>query len=110
MTVPPRLWIALLAACGRVNFAGHDEDHDGISDGDDVCPHIADPAQLDGDGDGVGDACDPLPQTAECATAWPADRDQLSGTLAGDIVPTRAALCIQGLVARYDYFIVIRSE
>ena len=40
---------------------GHDEDRDGIDDGLDVCPHIADPGQLDTDGDRVGDACDPNP-------------------------------------------------
>jgi hypothetical protein len=40
---------------------GHDEDGDGVDDGCDVCPQIADPAQADGDGDGVGDACDPNP-------------------------------------------------
>jgi hypothetical protein len=40
---------------------GHDEDGDGVDDGCDVCPEIADVAQLDGDGDGVGDACDPNP-------------------------------------------------
>lgn len=62
----------VLAGCGRVGFgavddgpadalAGHDEDGDGIADAVDVCPFLADPAQLDGDGDGVGDACDPEP-------------------------------------------------
>ncbi|MDQ3366932.1 MAG: hypothetical protein M3680_16035 [Myxococcota bacterium] len=39
----------------------HDEDADGIDDSCDVCPHVADPQQLDGDGDTVGDACDPEP-------------------------------------------------
>lgn len=59
----------LLAGCGRIGFAptadcvavGHDEDGDGIDDACDVCPHVADPAQLDSDGDRVGDACDPNP-------------------------------------------------
>jgi hypothetical protein len=40
---------------------GHDEDGDGVDDGCDVCPQIADPAQTDSDGDGIGDACDPNP-------------------------------------------------
>jgi hypothetical protein len=40
---------------------GHDEDGDGVDDGCDVCPQIADPLQIDGDGDGIGDACDPNP-------------------------------------------------
>ena len=37
---------------------GHDEDRDGIDDSCDVCPHIADVQQPDGDGDLVGDNCD----------------------------------------------------
>jgi hypothetical protein len=62
--------LVLLCACGRVKFdalpdaigvTAHDEDGDGIPDAIDVCPWIADPAQLDTDGDGVGDACDPEP-------------------------------------------------
>lgn len=63
----------VVAACGRLDFdaqpvagdasAGHDEDGDGIPDAVDVCPHIADPDQLDTDGDGVGDACDFDPTT-----------------------------------------------
>ncbi|MDP6944895.1 MAG: lamin tail domain-containing protein, partial [Myxococcota bacterium] len=35
-----------------------DEDADGVPDAVDVCPQVADPAQLDTDGDGLGDACD----------------------------------------------------
>ena len=35
-----------------------DADGDGIADVIDVCPFVADPAQLDADGDGVGNACD----------------------------------------------------
>ena len=74
-------WLVLaLAGCGRIAFGdrvldgdsdvilscpratGHDEDGDGIDDGCDVCPHLAD-TQLDSDGDQVGDACDPNPST-----------------------------------------------
>jgi hypothetical protein len=60
--------VLVLTACGRIAFDatpcepdGHDEDGDRIDDACDVCPHVADSAQLDGDGDGVGDACDPDP-------------------------------------------------
>ena len=75
-----------LAACGRLGFgaaddddgdrsdeptpdavacvaSGHDEDGDGLDDGCDVCPTVADLDQVDGDADGVGDACDPRPTT-----------------------------------------------
>ena len=37
---------------------GVDRDEDGVRDGDDVCPNVADPTQADADGDGRGDACD----------------------------------------------------
>jgi hypothetical protein len=68
------LIVVLLAGCGRIAFdnatdpdgaagcvgmARHDEDSDGVVDGCDVCPQVADTEQADGDGDGVGDACDP---------------------------------------------------
>lgn len=43
---------------------GHDEDADGIDDGCDVCPAIADAPQADRDGDRVGDPCDPEPDTS----------------------------------------------
>ncbi|HUS30893.1 MAG TPA: thrombospondin type 3 repeat-containing protein, partial [Kofleriaceae bacterium] len=75
------VWL-IASACGRLSFdassdgsitgdrpidarpctpVGHDEDGDGIDDACDVCPHIADAAQLDSDGDSVGDVCDPEP-------------------------------------------------
>ena len=37
-----------------------DGDGDGVTDGVDNCPSVANPAQDDGDGDGIGDACDPV--------------------------------------------------
>ncbi len=42
----------------------HDEDNDGIGDACDGCPPISDPSQPDADGDHVDDACDPHPHTA----------------------------------------------
>ncbi len=38
-----------------------DADGDGIADGYDNCPFVANPDQKDTDGDGVGDACDNCP-------------------------------------------------
>ena len=93
--------VALVVACGRVDFqarmndaapmmsdalTGHDEDGDGIPDIIDVCPHIPDPDQLDSDGDGIGDACDPEPNDprqhlVRFATLQPGDQPLgLAGT------------------------------
>jgi hypothetical protein len=41
-----------------------DTDNDGVPNGVDNCPTIANPGQEDGDGDGVGDACDNCRTTA----------------------------------------------
>jgi hypothetical protein len=46
-----------------------DADGDGIADGYDNCPFVANPDQKDTDGDGIGDACDNCPTVA--------NRDQL---------------------------------
>ncbi len=42
-------------------FAPVDADGDGVADGGDNCPTVANPDQRDTDGDGIGDACDPTP-------------------------------------------------
>ncbi len=42
-------------------FPDSDRDGDGIPDGSDNCPDVANPDQRDGDLDGVGDACDTCP-------------------------------------------------
>lgn len=48
-----------------------DVDLDGVEDGYDLCPSVADAGQEDGDGDRIGDACDPCPTDAGDAS----DRD-----------------------------------
>ncbi len=46
------------------NADQHDKDGDGRGDACDLCPHIAETTDTDTDGDGVGDACDPRPKLA----------------------------------------------
>lgn len=74
------MFVLISAGCGRLDFdalgsvcatpAAHDEDADGIDDGCDTCPHVANPDQADGDGDGVGDVCDPHPTVARDRIAF----------------------------------------
>ena len=45
----------------RVIDGPADRDMDGIVDGADLCPDVADPGQYDEDGDGTGDRCDLCP-------------------------------------------------
>lgn len=52
---------ALLVLQRSVGGGCIDTDADGICDGDDNCPGVANPGQEDSDGDGVGDACDNCP-------------------------------------------------
>jgi hypothetical protein len=62
--------VGLVNVNGDIGSAGYfsgfppavvDLDNDGIPDGSDNCPDVANPSQLDTDGDGVGDACDQCP-------------------------------------------------
>ncbi len=47
----------------------NDLDGDGVPNGIDNCPHIANPAQTDSDKDGKGDACDACPNSANPGVA-----------------------------------------
>ncbi|MBA3542018.1 MAG: hypothetical protein H0T79_20550 [Deltaproteobacteria bacterium] len=101
----------------------HDEDLDGVDDACDVCPHLVDPAQLDGDADGVGDACDPEPALGRqrivvfdpftsIDPAWTAisevvvDGDEL---LLGTIGQDLGGILSRPLVPTHDLFIVAGS-
>jgi hypothetical protein len=48
-------------------FCG-DQDGDGVPNGDDNCPAVANPDQADSDNNGVGDACEPV--ECPCIATW----------------------------------------
>ena len=64
-----------------------DGDNDGICGGDDNCPALSNPDQLDADEDGVGDECDGCPELAD---ADQADGDQDGVGDACDVCPATA--------------------
>src|SRR5690606_36428380 len=66
--VPADVLLPDLAGC--MAASPHDDDDDGVADGCDVCPDIADPDQADSDLDGVGDLCDPSNATREALVAF----------------------------------------
>ncbi len=56
--------------CWDPSQTAHDEDGDGLADGCDNCPAVANVMQEDSDTDGVGDACDPHPNDAHDRLAF----------------------------------------
>ena len=52
-----------------------DADGDGVPDGTDNCPAVANDGQEDADSDGAGDACDPCPDDATDSCLAPVDSD-----------------------------------
>jgi hypothetical protein len=65
--------------CCTAECAVLDGDADGVCDGRDRCPAVADPSQRDGDGDGLGDACDPCLTLTAGQTLWRRPRLVVSG-------------------------------
>jgi len=59
----------LVLSASAVEPEGPDFDADGVLDGTDNCPHLANLDQTDRDGDGVGDDCDACPATSADAAA-----------------------------------------
>ena len=84
--------LAFRTGQGRIVFVDRnapDGDGDGIGDGVDLCPGLADPAQADTDADGIGDACDlrvDLPDTAsgQCALDLDATQDAIAECVSVD--------------------------
>lgn len=74
-----------------------DADADGIGDGDDNCPDVANGEQADADGDGVGDACDAVSDidadgvsdaTDNCSSVPNSNQLDLDSDLVGDVCDT----------------------
>lgn len=55
----------LVISASPINDQPADADGDGIPDGQDNCPTVANADQKDSDGDGVGDACDQCADTTD---------------------------------------------
>ena len=53
-----------------------DTDQDGSVDGEDTCPDLENPDQLDYDGDGLGNACDSSPGCPECPEGYGCVNDE----------------------------------
>ena len=63
-----------------------DRDGDGVPNGTDNCPLVANPDQTDSDGDGTGDACEsnPLPGSDDDGDGVPNDTDNCKGIVNPD--------------------------
>jgi hypothetical protein len=88
MQLPPVVTMMPVVDAGPPPPVIMDGDGDGVADGDDNCPALANAMQSDGDGDEVGDGCD---NCAELTNADQADGDK-DGT--GD-----ACACANPIVA-----------
>jgi hypothetical protein len=90
----------LVAGCGRIDFdaaprptpgqppagdlpPGGDLDGDGIPNGADNCPSVANPTQADADDDGLGDACDPTPTSSGDVLAYASTAGLPGGATSG---------------------------
>jgi hypothetical protein len=65
-----------------------DADQDGVPDGRDNCPGVANPAQVDTDADGRGDGCDNCPTVSNFDQA-DADADARTCETSSVMTPTR---------------------
>ena len=71
---------------------GADDDGDGVANGEDNCPTVANDSQADDDGDGVGNECD------NCRTSENPDQSDLDGDGFGDVCDS----CIPGGDVNYS--------
>lgn len=71
---------------------GADDDGDGVSNGEDNCPTLANPDQADDDNDGAGNECD------NCRTSENPDQSDLDGDGFGDVCDS----CIPGGDVNYS--------
>lgn len=83
----------MLPGAGCTGSSASDVDLDGIGDGEDNCPAIANSSQLDSDGDEIGDSCDNCSDVAN-SDQLDSDDDGLgdrceiqTGSISGQVTP-----------------------